>query len=70
MRTKLRRLHHSSLFWRFILIAAAVLMPLAGALVQLAGEERERAIEATLKRAELLITYARITCALSTRTVP
>jgi hypothetical protein len=54
----LRRLHHSSLFWRFILIGIAVLMPLTGALVQLAGEERERAVEATRKRAELLITYA------------
>lgn len=56
--TTLRRLHHNSLFWRFILIGFAVLMPLTGAMVQLAGEERERAIEATHKRAELLITYA------------
>lgn len=55
---RLRRLHHSSLFWRFILIALAVLMPLIGALVQLAGEEREMAIEANRKRMELLIDYA------------
>ncbi|MBJ6123776.1 hybrid sensor histidine kinase/response regulator [Microvirga splendida] len=56
--TKLRRLHHSSLFWRFILIGIAVLAPLIGALVQLAGEERAMAVEATRKRAELLISYA------------
>jgi len=56
--TKLRRLHHSSLFWRFILIGIAVLMPLVGALVQLAGEERARAIEATRKRAEMLAFQA------------
>jgi hypothetical protein len=57
-KTKLRRLHHSSLFWRFILIGIAVLAPVVGALVQLAGEERAMAVEATRKRAELLISYA------------
>jgi signal transduction histidine kinase/ActR/RegA family two-component response regulator/HPt (histidine-containing phosphotransfer) domain-containing protein len=57
-KTKLRRLHHSSLFWRFILIGIGVLAPLVGALVQLAGEERAMAVEATRKRAELLISYA------------
>jgi len=56
--TTVRRLHYSSLFWRFILIGLAVLMPLIGALVQLAGEEREMAIEANRKRVELLIDYA------------
>src|SRR3712207_6866329 len=37
----LRRLHRSGLFWRFLLIGIAVLTPLAGALVQLAGDERK-----------------------------
>jgi signal transduction histidine kinase/CheY-like chemotaxis protein len=54
----LRRLHRSGLFWRFLLIGIAVLTPLAGALVQLAGDERRTAIESTRKRAELLISYA------------
>ena len=54
----LRRLYRSGLFWRFLLIGIAVLAPLAGALVQLAGDERRMTIEATRKRAELLISYA------------
>jgi signal transduction histidine kinase/DNA-binding response OmpR family regulator len=54
----LGRLHRSGLFWRFLLIGIAVLAPLAGALVQLAGDERRMTIEATRKRAELLISYA------------
>src|SRR5918997_1266418 len=54
----LRRLHRSGLFWRFLLIGIAVMAPLAGALVQLAGDERKATIEATRKRAELLISYA------------
>ena len=54
----LRQFHRSGLFWRFLLIGLAVLAPLAGALVQPAGDERTMAIEATRKRAELLAAYA------------
>ena len=54
----LRRLYRGGLFWRFLLIGIAVLAPLAGALVQLAGDERRMTIESTRKRAELLISYA------------
>lgn len=53
----LRRLHHNSLLWRFLLICIAALAPLVAALVQLAGDERKMAIEVTRERAELLLSY-------------
>ncbi len=48
------RLHHSSLLWRFLLIGVAALAPLIGALLQLAGNERDMALRAARARAEFL----------------
>lgn len=53
----LRRLHHSSLLWRFLLIGIAALAPLSAALVQFAGDERKMAMNATRERAQLLVAY-------------
>ena len=51
-------LHHRSLVWRFLLIGIAALAPLAAALVQFAGNERDWAIRVTHERAELFASYA------------
>ncbi len=51
-------LHHRSLVWRFLLIGIAALAPLAAALVQFAGNERDWAIRVTQERAELFASYA------------
>jgi signal transduction histidine kinase/HPt (histidine-containing phosphotransfer) domain-containing protein/ActR/RegA family two-component response regulator len=48
------RPHPSSLLWRFLLIGVAALAPLVGALVQLAGNERDVALRAARERAEFL----------------
>jgi signal transduction histidine kinase/ActR/RegA family two-component response regulator len=50
--------HHSSLLWRFLLIGVVALSPLIGALVQFAGDERNTALDATRRRAELLVSFA------------
>jgi signal transduction histidine kinase/DNA-binding response OmpR family regulator len=55
---KLPGLHHSSLIWRFFLIGVIALSPLIGALVQFAGDERNMALNATRRRAELLVSFA------------
>jgi signal transduction histidine kinase/CheY-like chemotaxis protein len=51
-------IHHSNLIWRFLLIGLIAVSPLIGALIQIAGDERDLALKASRERAELLISYA------------
>jgi signal transduction histidine kinase/DNA-binding response OmpR family regulator len=48
------QLSRNSLIWRFLVIGIIALAPLSAALVQFAGDERERAMQAVRDRAELL----------------
>jgi signal transduction histidine kinase/DNA-binding response OmpR family regulator len=54
---KMPGLHHSSILWRFLLIGVITLGPLIGALVQFADDERNMALDATRRQAELLVSF-------------